>query len=105
MFARPEDNVFILDRLAKVAIGIRAARHLNVKRTVSYNVKGPNAYDGFHAQCTLELEAERPPSLTRRFAGSWSSPNSPDLVRTGSNLPRRRISNVACSTSCWFAKA
>lgn len=58
MFARPDDDVFIWDRLANVAIGVRAAHRRGARKAVRYDVKGSNGYEVFHRDCLLELEAE-----------------------------------------------
>jgi len=59
MFSRTEDDVFIWDRLAKVAMGVRSAKRTGAQKAITYNVKGPNGYQVFHGHCVLELEAER----------------------------------------------
>jgi hypothetical protein len=58
MFARPGDDVFMWDRLANVAVGVRVAARNTVAKAIKYNVKGPNGYDVFHRHCMRELKAE-----------------------------------------------
>ncbi|TAZ35427.1 hypothetical protein ELH80_14165 [Rhizobium ruizarguesonis] len=58
MFARPNDDVFIWDRLARVAMGVRAAKRDGASKAVRYDTKGPNSYGSFHSDCLVELKVE-----------------------------------------------
>jgi hypothetical protein len=58
MFARPGDDVFIWDRLATVAMGVRTGTSKGATKALKYSASGPNGYQAFHADCSLALANE-----------------------------------------------
>ncbi|TBY27433.1 hypothetical protein [Rhizobium leguminosarum] len=85
IFARPADNVFIWDRLARVAAGLRTADRRGLTKTVGYSVNGAYGYREFHSDCLVELQTELENDQFKKAVEDFMA--FTEFTRSGRNSP------------------